>query len=167
MAPLDSAALAALHSLDGAAELRVYEGLPHRRDEGELFELENARVKAVEFINDRFYPNPLLMEPADLAQLKEIASRPGWFEVIGFRACDGREMFGEIRMCLFHADYAVEWVADGQTRRILFCFGCGEAVFFDPTFELTSYTAVVPELRKLMLGYQRQRPSSAAWPPKA
>ncbi|MBS0657462.1 MAG: hypothetical protein JSR82_04350 [Verrucomicrobia bacterium] len=156
--------VAAVHTLADASEVRVYEGLPHPRDEPELLASEAERVQAIEFIADRFYPGPEPLRPDDLEFVRSLARQPEWFSAIGVRYCDGREQFGDVKLCLFHADFALEWEAGGKTRRILLCFGCGESVYFDPDVEVTSYTAQEPELRRRLLQYQRQRPSSEAWP---
>lgn len=166
MDPLPPEIVAAVHTLAQAAEIRVYEGLPHRRDEPRLLESECRRVQAVEFVNDKFYPATVPLKDADRALVQAIANRPGWFEAVGVRYCDGREEFGEVKMCLFHADYALEWEAGGKVRRVLLCFGCMESIYFDADVEVTSYTALVPELRDMLLHYRRERPSSDVWPPR-
>ncbi len=171
MARLTPEALAAVRSLAEGHELRIYEGLPHPRDEPDLLEHEAVRVRVVELMNDRFYPARQHVSPEDEARLRTAARQPGWFEAVGFRSCDGRhEDFDAVKMCLFHPDFALQWRSgageDAPMHRILFCFGCNESVFFDDQFEVTSYTALTPELREILLRYRRERPSSEAWPPR-
>lgn len=166
MLPLPPEIVAAVHTLAQASEVRVYEGLPHPRDEPQLLERETKRVGPVEFINDRFYPETVPLKPDDLKYVQSLAGQPDWFAAVGVRFCDGREEYGDVKMCLFHADYALEWEAGGKTRRILLCFGCMESVYFDAEMEATSYTACRPELKERLLHYHRLRPASDAWPPR-
>lgn len=166
MIPLPPEIVAAVHTLAEAPEVRVYEGMPHPRDEPKLLESERARVREVNFVNDRFYPETVVLQPEDLQFVRGLADRPDWFAAVGVRWCDGREDFCDVKMCLFHADYALEWEARGKVRRLLLCFGCMEAVYFDDEVEVTSYTALGPELKERLLKYQRLRPASDVWPPR-
>ncbi len=159
--------MAAVRTLLKADQIFVYEGLPHPRDEPDLLGSEMKRVKPAEFLTERFYPEPHVAAAADVAFIHGVASRPGWFEAIGVRFCDGREEVGDIKFCLFHADYALEWTHEGKLRRMLLCFGCLEAIYFDQDVEVTSYTAVPLDLRDRLLQYRRHRPDSDAWPPAA
>jgi hypothetical protein len=99
-----------------AERLTLYEGLPHQYYETASLEAEKKAKPTITMHGFPFYRETLELTMGDELKLKALLGNGRLFEPHTVDAkCGG-----------FHPDYAVEWLAGGQTYQCLICLGCGE-----------------------------------------
>jgi len=137
-------------SIPPSARLALYEGLPHPHYETASLYAEQKAKPTIQIHGSLFYRATLELNPKDELHLKTLLGGTRAFtRWTGDKKCGG-----------FHADYAVEWTADGQIHHCLICFGCGEVEIFGPTsetrYDIAADTRV--RLKNLLKPYRKNRP---------
>jgi hypothetical protein len=141
-----------------ADRVALYEGLPHQFFEGNLLAEEKQSKPAVELHGYWFYAGSLDLKDSDRAKLVATLGSEESFAPLPdgvVKACGG-----------FHPDFAVEWAAGDRVYRCLICFGCGEAKVFGPGGELHCDLVDRDPLKRVLVPYQKNRPSGEVWPPR-
>lgn len=137
-----------------ADALTLYEGLPHQFHEPNALAQEQRDKQTVTLYGYPFYSQPLNVSTEDRDKLRGLlGTETSFFPWQGERKCGG-----------FHPDYCAEWHADGQTYRVLICFGCSEIKIYGPSNSLRcdikdESTRQVAELLKK---YRKNRPPERA-----
>jgi hypothetical protein len=151
---------ATIHRAD---RVTLYEGLPRSFGERDLLEEEQRTKPWIDVHGFPFYTPPLDLTAPDRTRLTEWLGTEASFRPLAdmVKACGG-----------FHPDFAVEWAVGAQVYQCLICFGCGEVQVFGPGGELhcdmvstTDPIAPAP-LKRLLVPYQKNRPTSSVWPPR-
>jgi hypothetical protein len=107
-----------LATISRAADLVLYEGLPHPFYEPKSLANEKASKLTRELAGYPFYREPLELTPEDAKSLREILTDRGSIAPFaGEKKCGG-----------FHPDYAVPWTSGGIARQALICLGCREVL---------------------------------------
>ncbi len=115
-------------SLFDAADLEIFEGLPHQLLERELLAHELEGNATIEIKGFPFYMPPSDLSAVDGKELMEALSDPSHYSrqrLLEFKKCGG-----------FHPDYAIVWNDDLGKNYVLICLGCHEIEFSN---ELDSY----------------------------
>lgn len=127
-------------SLGTTTAFTVYEGLPHPSAERDRFEREKARAQTRELHGHLFYAEPLPVDAAAQAELREMLGDLALYEP--YRA--------DKKCGPFHPDFAVEWQRDGAPHRLLLCFSCAEAAWYDAATNET-HNDLAPGRRERLL----------------
>lgn len=115
----------AANAVEHAEGLTVYEGPPRWRAEGAAPRSERD-VKPTFLIGyERFYPEPMIIEAADVERLRQLCRDAENFRGNWPSTCGG-----------FHADYGLRWSYGGREFDFLLCFGCGEAKLRGPCHDM-------------------------------
>jgi hypothetical protein len=110
----------------GAAELVLYEGLPHQMFEQDALKKELATKKTVKIRDFPFYERPLVLEAAEVEPLRNHSM-----------AADSYWSYGGPKLCGgFHPDYCLVWKQGESIYQLLICFGCHEVKLYGPKSEL-------------------------------
>lgn len=149
-----SRSVAMRESLKNAAQIFVYEGLPHQFFEAELLDAEQKRNDVIEVGGYSFYAPKTLLQLDRMEELKHWLSMEGSFSKFsGEKKCGG-----------FHPDYAVVWEGQKRDYAVLICFGCGEVIFTDGSkklrYDLNNKTK--SGLIELLADYAKKRPNPVA-----
>lgn len=131
----------------------VWEGLPHPVGEKDLHASEKSRKPTAELHGDAFYSRAALIRSEDRSVFADLLSRAETYAVYGgSKLCGG-----------FHADYALEWRANGRVYRALVCFGCHEIkLASDDVTLLCDLPGPAHEvLAAILKPYRRERPEQA------
>jgi hypothetical protein len=137
--------------INSANTLKLYEGLPHPGYEAKAFE-EEKKKPTLELAGYPFYREPLELNEANRAELKNLIDDPGFLQPYsGEKKCGG-----------FHPDYAVEWTSEGSKYYYLLCFGCGEAKLIGPNGNAVYNIdpSARQRLKTFLQPHQKNRPSS-------
>jgi len=109
--------LAALSSaIRDAQSIELHEGTrPHHldRDPGSRSMPDASAIETVGY--DELYREPTKWQDSDAAVLSALFREASTFEPVSLKKCIG-----------FHADFAVEWKANGRSYFVMICFGCAE-----------------------------------------
>jgi hypothetical protein len=134
----------------GAADVTLFEGLPHQMFERDLLASELKSKKTVQQHGFSFYQRPLPLSAADAAALRRLLTSKDTYETFG-----GEKFCGG-----FHPDYSLAWVLGTQTIHVQICFGCDELKLFGTGHELRTDAdnAAITKLRAILKKYRAQRP---------
>jgi hypothetical protein len=134
-----------------AADVTVFEGLPHQMFEGDLSASELKLKKTVEIGGFPFYERPLSVSADDVEALRKLlSSRETYHTFGGEKLCGG-----------FHPDYGIAWQKGTQVCYVLVCFGCREFKLFGVGGEelrTDSDDEAFKKIREILKKYQSQRP---------
>jgi len=134
------------NSLDEAAELYVFEGLPHPLFEEDLFQSETTRDDTTLIGGFPFYTPEFLVDANSSAGLKKALTNPkNYAEFVAEKLCGG-----------FHPDYAISWLDGSEKVSILLCFNCEEVLFVHAN---GSHRYDFGHLEKPLSQFKRKRPS--------
>jgi hypothetical protein len=144
---------ATLHQAD---RVTLYEGLPRWFGERDLLEEEQRSKPWIDLHRFPFYTPPLGLPAADRARLTVLLGSEASFRQVGdvVKGCGG-----------FHPDFAVEWAVGDRVYHCLICFGCSEVQVFGPGGELHCEIADPDPLKRLLIPYQKCRPTTD-WTPR-
>ena len=129
-------------------ELLLYEGLPHKKVDGDDFRSEVHTKPTIKIQKHFFYEQPLDVPPEAVASLRALCAAAD-----SFRSWSpGKECMG------FHPDFALQWSNSDSTVWFLICFGCFEMQIDSPRgrlmMDLTDHKAFLRILKPL----RRERP---------
>jgi hypothetical protein len=144
-----------LATIKAAAELNIYEGLPHQSMEDDFFQKELARTESIERAGSRYYAEPVAVDDATSDKLRELASSAESFteRPVGVeKACGG-----------YHPDWRLEWKHGNRTVAMELCFGCNDMKLYRDD-ELLSATEIhdPQSLETLLNPLRTNRPTSEA-----
>ena len=132
--------------------IQVFEGLPHQSWENQLLESEIASKETFKNHGHHFYSIAISPAGDDGDALRSHALNPSGFEEwSGMKTCGG-----------YHPDWMIRWTSpDGATHELHLCFGCHEAKFYGPGYQL--YCNVPKKsydgFKAILERYASQRPS--------
>ncbi|MFC7337103.1 hypothetical protein ACFQY0_07935 [Haloferula chungangensis] len=139
-------------ALAKAAEVFVFEGLPHPTLEQKLRTSESERTDTTKFMGQVFYTPDVKAKAEDTELLKSLLSGSDHLSVFQEEA-EPKE---------FHPDYAVRWKNGTFTTVAMICFDCGEVIYVEAgkkfRYGLTEET--LNELKEILDKYQSKRPKS-------
>ena len=133
----------------GKVSLNFYDGLPHPGWEKEIFDVEIKSQATLKSRGHYFYSSAITLSPADAAHVHALAVEVSSFsEWGGMKTCGG-----------YHPDWLIRWTtADGQGHEMHLCFGCREAKFYGPGYQL--YSDISPKafesFKKVLTPYGSQ-----------
>jgi hypothetical protein len=101
-----------------SSKVTFYEGIPRHR--------EPEKKPVFVLHGESFYQGDLTLPESNRKLILELLQDPATFQPLtsGEHKCGG-----------FHADYAVEFLCDGQKYQALLCFGCDEVKLYGPGIE--------------------------------
>lgn len=136
-------------TLNSAATVTVYEGLPHQLREADLLEREKQRPDIVTIGGFPFYTPSVAANETQATQLKKFLGDTRRYHTYT----------GEPRDCgPFHPDFAIEWTDGDSAHRILICFSCTEARILSENSEDTYDFNGISELKPLLSEFSSKRP---------
>jgi hypothetical protein len=135
-----------------AAEVVLYEGLPHPQSESALYQRERKSKRNIKLYGHSFYARTLALSEEHADQLKQLFTEPTSFSPFAGKFCGG-----------FHPDYCVEYRDGKRVYRVLLCFGCHEVKFFGEKkfFHCDLRDKPYSTLKSLLESYRQSRPKPA------
>jgi hypothetical protein len=144
-----------LAPIEAAAELKLYEGLPHQTMESDLFQKEIARTETIERAGSRYYAEPVAVDQATSDKLRELTSETRSFteRPVGIaKACGG-----------YHPDWRLEWKQGKKAVAMELCFGCNDMKLYRNDELLIATEIHDPQsLEKLLNPLRTNRPTREA-----
>ena len=109
-----------LEALEAAAEVWIYEGLPHQLREHALLQQELQRADIMQIGGFPFYTPKVAATTEQAGRLKKILGARNTYYIHRVPPTDCGP---------FHPDFAVTWMEGTTEHQLLLCFGCDEARF--------------------------------------
>ena len=136
----------------------VYEGLPHKELESDLWAKELKEKKVIKFHDFHFYEGVLTLTEENATQFSSLFSQEKTFE-----RYDGKKVWGP-----FEPDWSVAFADGDDVYEVLVCFGCEEARLFGPKNEVFSDLdgAALKKLVAVLAPLRKNRPKSKLEPRK-
>jgi hypothetical protein len=134
-----------------AADVTLFEGLPHQLFERELLASELKSEKSIDIGGFPFYQRPLPVAAEDIEALRKLLSRRDTYHTFG-----GEKFCGG-----FHPDYSIAWQQGTQIFHVLVCFGCHEFKLFGGGghgLRADGDDETMKKLRGILEKYHAQRP---------
>lgn len=128
-----------------STEVVLYEGLPHRHEATYYREWSTKHTLIMH--GYRFYAEPLPLQKEDAIKLTELCCDPSNF------ALDGTHS-----LCMFHADYCLEWGSGQETTQIQLCFSCHDVAGYRGSTHLLVPMSSGP-FESILLKYPQNRPA--------
>jgi hypothetical protein len=141
-----------LVNVRSAQTVSVYEGLPHRMFESDIYLRELKREDVIRIETFPFYGESLSVSPTEQSTLTQIVlGDDAHIPYRGPKMCGG-----------YHPDYVLIWDAAGHKSGAMVCFGCHEVIYFTPQGRLIEELgdAAYGKLKAVLSRYRVNRPKS-------